>query len=148
MAQSYEKPLTKNDLGLTGSNQGGVCVPRANRALLDFFPVLEESEINPEAWVECIDPNGKTWKMRYVYYNGKLHNTSTRNEYRITCMTTFFKEWNAVEGSSVNFKSTDDANTFFIRIVDPTPTTPVQNTQRLDGEFPPKIILKRWRRIH
>lgn len=149
MEQSYAKPLTKNDLGLTGAHQGGICVPKKNKELIDFFPQFDESEINPEAWIQCIDPKGRYWKMRYVYYNGKLHDTSTRNEYRITYMTAFFKEWNAGEGSSVVFKSTENPETFRIHIERPLETTKTtQNKFDFCAESTPTVVLKGWRRIH
>lgn len=149
MEQSYAKPLTNNDLGLTGGHQGGICVPRANKALLDFFPRLDEGEINPDAWIECVDPNGKVWKMRYVYYNGKLHGTSSRNEYRITYMTTFFRAWRAGEGSSVVFKSTDKAEAYSIHIEKPVrEAMTAQEECGVYGESTPKIVLKGWRRVH
>ena len=146
MEKSYAKFLTRNDLGLTGGHQGGICVPRADKALLDFFPRLDEGEINPETWIECKDEQGAVWKLRYIYYNGKLHDTSTRNEYRITYMTKFLRESGAMVGDAVVFTSMGEPATFKISIKKNTDPKNVQEEMEL-GETK-VIVLKGWSRIH
>ena len=149
MKECYSKVLTANDVGETGGHQGGICVPRNNRELLDFFPRLDEGVVNPEAWIGCIDPDGKRWRMRYVYYNGKLHDTSTRNEYRITYMTKFFKKWNAQKESTVVFTETESEGVYMIRIDPPATSENKQSDLQLKDD-PPVIVLaaKGWNRIH
>lgn len=147
MKESYAKPLSRNDLGLTGSHQAGICVPRTNLGLINFFPELNVNEVNPDTWIECIDPNGKIWEMRYIYYNGKRHGVSTRDEYRITYMTKFFRTWGATEHSSVVFTSTDNPKTFRIAIEGSSMAGPVR-ADLSDSESPRTVILSKWRRIH
>jgi len=105
MMKSFAKGLTKNDTGETGGHQGGVCVPKRNKELIDFFPELDVETFNPEAWITCTDPDGEVWEMRYIYYNGKRFDPplSTRNEYRITYMTKFFSKWGAKSGDKLVF---------------------------------------------
>jgi hypothetical protein len=147
MTESYAKLLSRNDLGLTGSHQAGICVPRTNRGLINFFPELNINEVNPDTWIECIDPDGKIWKMRYIYYNGKRHGVSTRDEYRITYMTKFFRVWCATEHSSVAFTSTDKPKTFRIAIEGPAKTDSVR-TEVSKSNLQRAVILTKWRKIH
>lgn len=149
MKESYAKVLTANDAGETGGHQGGICVPRNNRGLLDFFPKLDPGIVNPDAWIECIDPDGESWSMRYIYYNGKLHDTSTRNEYRITYMTKFFRKWGARKDCKVIFTAKKEAGVYRIRIVPPVTGGDYQTDHCL-REDPPIIVLaaKGWNRIH
>ncbi len=112
MSESYVKVLTKNDAGETGAHQAGITIPRKNQKLLKFFPSLDYNQFNPEAWIICEDPDGETWKLRYVYYNGKIFNPpkSTRNEYRITYLTKFLSKWSASEGDSLIFTASSKKN--------------------------------------
>ncbi|SMF52729.1 Restriction endonuclease EcoRII, N-terminal [Alteromonadaceae bacterium Bs31] len=115
---SYKKILTKNDVGETGGHQAGITIPKKNTALLEFFPSLDKDSFNPEEWIVCVDPDGNEWDMRYVYYNGKTFTPrkSTRNEYRITYMTKFFKRWNVKSEDSVIFKDTNRKNRYQLSI--------------------------------
>ncbi len=147
MKESYAKELTRNDLGLTGSHQAGICVPRKDKGLMGFFPHLNAKEFNPDVWIQCVDAKGKNWKMRYVYYNGKIHGVNTRNEYRITYMTKFFRVWGAVEGCSVVFTATDDPNKFFIQIEKSRHLMGNQDGDRLKDKVS-KVVLTAWRKVH
>ncbi|MDA7646958.1 hypothetical protein N8675_03395 [Akkermansiaceae bacterium] len=146
-SKTYEKILSANDVGKNGGHQGGVCVPKANQDLISFFPTLDASRINPDAWIECIDPNNRPWRMRYIYYNGKLHGKSTRNEYRITHMTKFFREWNADEGDSLLFEETDLACVYRVAVRSDKDRDECNDAR---PKNPPVIILKshNWNRIH
>ena len=42
------KHLTANDLGVTGSHQAGIHVPKD---MAGFFPQLERGRVNPDAWL-------------------------------------------------------------------------------------------------
>ncbi|MGI9279744.1 MAG: EcoRII N-terminal effector-binding domain-containing protein [Endozoicomonas sp.] len=145
MKTSYEKILTKNDTGETGGHQAGVVVPKKNKKLLDFFPLLDDAQFNPDAWIVCIDPDGVEWEMRYIYYNGKTFSPpkSTRNEYRITHMTKLFSKWGAKSGDSVVFTSTDEPNIFEIRI---KPCKEIIAESKTFDEHKP-VVLKGWRPV-
>lgn len=148
MKDSYAKELTANDIGTTGSHQGGICVPRQDRALLDFFPRLDEGEFNPDIWIFGEDPDGELWKLRYVYYNGKIHEKSSRNEYRITYLTKFFRKWNVKEKDFIVFKSTEKKYHFMLSIEKPTREIYASRKELdLDAE-PPVIVLSGWRKVH
>lgn len=97
------KTLSSNDLGLTGSHQAGITVPKAGQ-LFQFFPALNPEIINPRLELDAYDEVlGAEIKLYYIYYNGKLHGTSTRNEFRLTGLTRFFKLHNAAPGNELRF---------------------------------------------
>lgn len=95
------KALSSNDLGLTGSHQAGITVPKTGR-VLNFFPVLDPTVFNPrlelDGYDEVLD---SPVNLYFIYYNGKIHGTSTRNEYRLTGLTRFFKMHNAAVGDEL-----------------------------------------------
>jgi len=139
--QSYAKILSANDTGATGGHQAGILVPKADAKLLAFFPALDASVMNPDAWIRCEDASGKIWGMRYIYYNNKLHvSTGTRNEYRITWMTKYLRANKAVAGDSVIFEATEEPGYYRISLtrVSQAPTATKQGVIKLSG----------WRRIH
>jgi hypothetical protein len=145
MNKTYEKILTKNDTGETGGHQAGIVVPKKDQDLLDFLPILNTKEFNPDSWIICIDPEGTPWKMRYIYYNGKTFTPakSTRNEYRITYMTKFFLKWGAKSGDSVEFTSTDEANVYRIRIK--SKEDAINSPLPLESRNP--VVLRGWRPV-
>lgn len=148
MIKSIEKILTKNDTAETGGHQAGITIPKKG-PFLQFFPELNSSKFNPDLWITCIDPKGTSWKMRFVYYNGKILSPpkSTRNEYRVTHMTSFFKEWGAISGDSVVFETTGEPHTYKIRV------EPLSDNRELTEPAPdsdrPKIIkLRGWKAVY
>jgi hypothetical protein len=145
MPNSYAKKLTKNDAGETGGHQAGIVVPKADLELINFFPFLNPEEFNPDAWLNCIDPEGMVWEMRYIYYNGKSFKPpkNTRNEYRITHMTRFFSKWGAESGDGVIFTKTNKENSFQIRIIKPSDIKEDKSTY---GSNKP-IVLRGWSRV-
>jgi hypothetical protein len=95
---SVSKVLTPNDVGTTGSHQAGIAVPRQN-AMLTFFPSLDATEYNPRQSILFRETGGiDEWPLNFIYYNGKLHGRSTRNEYRLTGLTPYFKKHEASVG--------------------------------------------------
>lgn len=143
MTKAFAKVLTANDIGKTGSHQAGALVPKRDLELAKFLPYLDPSKKNPDAWIFCTDPLGNTWKMRYVYYNNKLHDPAgTRNESRITYMTAFFKKWNAQVGDEVVLTQESKPNHFLIKIIpgNSVPTTVANGSST--------IKLVGWRRVH
>ena len=145
MSNSYAKNLTKNDVGETGGHQAGIAVPKADLDLINFFPFLNPEEFNPDSWLNCTDPDGVEWKMRYIYYNGKRFNPpkSTRNEYRITHMTKFFSKWGAKSGDDVIFTKTSKKNSFQIRIKKQSNIK--ENMSTYESNKP--IVLRGWSRV-
>ena len=95
-ATTFLKTLSANDVGTTGGHMGGILVPKEDGELLAFLPRLDSSEMNPSAWIDCQTPDGNTLRLRFVYYNNRMHaSNGTRNEYRITYLTKFLRDANA-----------------------------------------------------
>jgi hypothetical protein len=118
MNETHLKILSSNDTGETGSNQSGITIPIKNTNLVKFFPHLDKKMFNPETWIYCEDKGGVTWKMRYIYYNGRSFSPprSTRNEFRITHITKFLKKWSARSGDMIIFSATSKKNYYKISI--------------------------------
>ena len=106
-----EKKLSANDLGITGSHQAGILIPKKSD-LLEFFPLLDASQDNPRQTLLFLDDLDKTWKFTYIYYNNKLRG-GTRNEYRLTGMTAFFRQYDVKAGDFLIFEK--NGEDFFIR---------------------------------
>jgi hypothetical protein len=95
------KILSSNDVGATGGHQAGVVIPKSV-AKGDFFPVLDSGLLNPrQVLFGTLLPEGTSVKLNYIYYNGRLHNSSTRNEYRLTGISSFLKDFGAQEGDKL-----------------------------------------------
>jgi hypothetical protein len=93
-----QKTLTANDVGATGSHQSGVAIPRT-KEMLDFFPTLDPSQLNPRKDIRALEDGTDRFRtLRLIYYNGRLHGVSTRDEYRLTGLSSFFREHKAQEG--------------------------------------------------
>ncbi|BDU18086.1 EcoRII N-terminal effector-binding domain-containing protein [Lysobacter auxotrophicus] len=141
MKATFAKTLSANDVGATGSHQAGILVPKADKELMAFFPVLDPAILNPDAWIICIDEFGDEWKFRYVYYNNRLHaEHGTRNEYRLTYLTKFFKRMGAKAGDSLLFSTTNEVGKYRISL----------KRKELPAEDSPPgvIVLQGWRRVH
>ena len=110
-----EKELSPNDVGATGAHQGGMLIPK-KQELMDFFPTLNPKEENPRVAIDFIDDLGITWTFNYIYYNNKFRG-GTRNEYRLTGMTAFFRQNNASPGDQLFFELRKDD--YYIRIKKP-----------------------------
>jgi hypothetical protein len=93
------KVLSANDTGETGAHQSGILVPREER-LLAFFPALDGREKNPRCLLHFVDEWHERWAFAFIYYNNKFFG-GTRNEYRLTRMTAFFRRRNAKPGDSL-----------------------------------------------
>lgn len=100
--QIIEKILSSNDTGETGGHQAGILVPK-DPAILDFFPRLDSGRKNPRAVLAMSDDTGYSWTFNFIYYNNRLFG-GTRNEYRLTGMTAFFREFNLKGGDAVIFR--------------------------------------------
>ena len=145
MTKTFSKVLSANDVGATGGHQGGILVPKGEKELLSFLPELNSETKNPDAWIECIDETGTQRKFRFVYYNNKLHDSNgTRNEYRITYMTKYFREVGATEGSIFEITQKDQEQTYSIRIIFPIDHAVVKE----EAETYRVKITSGWRRVH
>lgn len=112
MKQIVEKTLSPNDIGITGSHQAGILIPKKSE-LLAFFPKLDINEENPRMVIRLIDLLGQVWKFNYIYYNNKLRG-GTRNEYRLTGMTKYLRSVGAVVGDTLIFENNNDE--YYIRV--------------------------------
>ncbi len=141
--QTYEKMLTANDAGETGGHQAGIHIPKSQTELLALLPYLDPARKNPDAWLEMTDDTGVAWRFRYIYYNNKFHDKGgTRDEYRITHMTKFFRAVGAVEGDIMVISGTPGSDHYriFVRKID--------QDQALQSGGPVRVRLVGWRRVH
>jgi len=101
---SIRKVLSANDLGLTGSHQAGILIPKQSR-ILSFFPHLSDLDENPSREVSVLHAEtGTRWILRFVYYNSKPREVGTRNEYRLTRMMALLGAMDARVGDALVFK--------------------------------------------
>ncbi|WGW05091.1 EcoRII N-terminal effector-binding domain-containing protein [Tropicibacter oceani] len=143
--KKFLKPLSANDVGSTGAHMGGILIPKGDGELLAFLPHLDPDKYNPSEWIICVTPDGRELRLRYVYYNNRLHKPNgTRNEYRITHLTKYFRTEGAKEGDTFEISKEDGATSYLINVVKAAkePDEPVE-----DG--PVRIrISTGWRRVH
>ena len=90
------KTLSSNDTGETGSHQAGTHIPKSG-SILSFFPQLNRLEKNPRAALFFEDLQDIKWRFSYIYYNNRFYG-GTRNEYRLTGMTKYFKKYGLKAG--------------------------------------------------
>lgn len=96
---AIEKILSANDTGETGGHQAGICVPKSPH-ILSFFPVLNGKLKNPREVLDITDDSGRVWAFAFIYYNNRFFG-GTRNEYRLTGMTAFFRDFNLKAGDKI-----------------------------------------------
>lgn len=110
MESRIAKCLSANDAGETGGHQAGILIPREER-LLSFFPKLDPSSRNPRCHLRFLDDSGTFWVFAFIYYNNRFFG-GTRNEYRLTRMTTFIRQAGLVEGDEITLSR--DGSRYFI----------------------------------
>ena len=133
------KTLSMNDTGETGGHQAGILVPKGGD-VLRFFPDLGNSEKNPRVAMYFIDATGKTWKLNFIYYNNKFFDEKgTRNEYRLTGMTAFFRENGLKAGDTVTLIHLPDGTDKieYRRVAAPK----VKITESADGRIKKRLII-------
>ncbi|WP_196222680.1 EcoRII N-terminal effector-binding domain-containing protein [Pseudooceanicola algae] len=143
--KKFSKPLTANDVGATGAHMAGIHIPKSDDELLAFLPPLDPKEYNPSEWITCVTPDGRELRLRYVYYNNRLHKPKgTRNEYRITHLTNYFKTEGAREGDTFEISKEEGAPRYLIDVV-----PAMQEVSEQVDESPVRIkISAGWRRVH
>jgi hypothetical protein len=138
----FSKMLSANDVGTTGGHQGGILIPKGETQLLAILPGLDPEIKNPDAWLDCVDDAEQALRFRFVYYNNKLHDENgTRNEFRMTHMTKWFRDNGAREGDEFRICLMSDKMRYSIRIIRPGP----EDQKEDDGV---RIRLSGWRRVH
>jgi hypothetical protein len=143
--KTFIKTLSANDVGTTGGHQGGILIPKGEAELLAFLPPLDPAIKNPDAWIECMDETGVLRRFRFVYYNNKLHDQNgTRNEYRVTYMTRYFRDVGANEGDIFEISGGEDKFNYGIRIVHPLAEPVIPEEEQIIRIK----ITSSWRRIH
>jgi len=96
---AISKVLSANDTGETGGHQAGMLIPKAGD-ILPFFPLLGKESKNPRVKLRFIDISGEEWNFMFIYYNNKFFN-GTRNEFRLTGMTAFIRQYNLRAGDKI-----------------------------------------------
>lgn len=96
---TISKVLSANDTGENGTHQSGILIPKQEN-ILSFFPTLTSSEKNPRVKMDFIDDSNQKWSFMFIYYNNKFFE-GTRNEYRLTGMTSFIRENNIRAGDEI-----------------------------------------------
>jgi hypothetical protein len=106
------KELTANDVGATGSHQLGIAIPKSG-PMIDFFPRLDWSLDNPDVMLNAVDMHsGERLAVRYVYYNNSFRG-GTRNEFRLTRVSSFLSKNHAVEGDVLVIAKRNDGSFLF-----------------------------------
>lgn len=142
----FIKTLSANDVGTTGGHMGGILVPKGDGELLAFLPPLDASTHNPSAWMDCKTSDGSPLRLRFVYYNNRLHTPGgTRNEYRITYLTKFLRDVGAKEGDLFEIAKDAGSSAYRIRVISRDGVeSPASND---DGPIRIKLTTG-WRRVH
>ena len=115
MVLRVQKKLSPNDTGDTRSHQAGIHVPKA---LVHFFPALNEYTLNPRANVRLRSELGVIGTCTYIHYNNRVVSDGTRDEYRITRIRSFLTECGAQMGDTVEFSRESDSH-YVVRILEP-----------------------------
>lgn len=77
----------------------GMLIPKTEE-ILGFFPKLDQAKKNPRAPIDVVDEAGREWTFQFIYYNNRFFG-GTRNEYRLTCMTEFYRDFALKSGDTV-----------------------------------------------
>lgn len=144
---AFLKVLSANDVGATGAHQAGILIPKTNAELLAFLPQLDTSTKNPSFWIDCIDEDGSRRRFRYIHYNNALHDAGgTRNEYRITYMTAYFRDLGAHEGDALEISRGAEDHNYRLRLIRREASSVQSETDEGNGV---RIrIRSSWSRVH
>lgn len=109
------KTLTANDVGRTGSHQAGIHIPKS---LISFFPRLDPDGLNPDCWLHVeVGQDAQRW--RYIHYNNAVVGSGTRDEYRLTHVTSSIQQLGATAGDLLELARTGPAS-YSCRLVSPS----------------------------
>lgn len=115
MIKVAEKILSKNDLGITGSHQAGFLIPK-DLAKSGFFPFLNPMEKNPRIKIPFMFED-KKYFFSYIHYNTKPLGLGTRDEFRITGLSKFYRESNCLEGDILRFEIDTFSQSYRLSVV-------------------------------
>ena len=133
------KVLSMNDTGETGGHQAGILVPKGGD-VLRFFPDLGNEEKNPRTSMYFRDESGKTWKLNFIYYNNRFFDEKgTRNEYRLTGMTAFFRQNSLKAGDSITLVHLPDGTDEIRYKRNSSPNIKVTTTE--NGQVKKRLVL-------
>jgi hypothetical protein len=139
MKYTFRKVLSSNDVGITKSHQAGMLIPKANSEFINFLGSLDSTIKNPRKKIACVDDCGEIYELNFIYYNNKFHDSlGTRNEYRLTGLSAFFKKCFAQPGDEVEISKNSTDVLYSIRIISKISQKEVSNT----------VVLRGWTRIH
>ncbi len=127
MGKKLYKTLSKNDVGLTGSHQSGISIPK-NVVEAGILPSLPKEILNPRITLYFLDEEGHNWEFQYIYYNDQFHNKErgkSHNEYRLTRVKNFLRYYNVLDGDEIWFSN--EENNLYIGHVKKTETNQKPN---------------------
>lgn len=104
------KVLSRNDTGETHSHQSGISIPKKVISS-GVLPPLGIDSLNPRITLTFFDCNQKKWEFPYIYYNDAFFGkepSKSHNEYRITCVIDFLREFKVKSGDSIWFSIDDN----------------------------------------
>ena len=103
------KILTATDVGKTNAHLSGIRIP--NDVIgTNVLPCMPTDILNPTRELTFFDENGIAWTFNYKYYNDKYHGKPQKkahNEYRLTCVKDYIREYMLEEGDEVWFSMDD-----------------------------------------
>ena len=105
--RAITKVLSSTDTGETGSHQAGAHIPKAYQ-ILSFFPALEKDIKNPRTSLYFKDIEGIKWHFSFIHYNNRYYG-GTRNEYRLTGMTKYFKKYGLKTGDRLTLRQNEES---------------------------------------
>jgi len=103
------KLLSANDLGINGSHQAGILVPKP-LARSGFFPELDEGTLNPRSQLDIATSKGYRSTAQFIFYNNKRFG-GTRDEFRLTHLTKPLRELGMQVGDTLRLSVCDGGYT-------------------------------------
>lgn len=138
---TFKKILTANDTGESGGHQAGIHIPKGDKDFLSFLPKLDSNIKNPDYWLHCLDEDENEWSFRFIHYNNKLHDDKgTRDEYRITHTTKYFRSRGARAGDFFSISNSRSNGEYLIRV------EPQDNSKSIKDTG--TIKLKGWTKVY
>lgn len=128
---TISKILSSNDTGENGTHQAGILIPK-QESILSFFPSLSTQEKNPRVKLDFIDDYNTKWSFMFIYYNNKYYG-GTRNEYRLTGMTSFIRQNNLKAGDEIFLVNKNNLERFIF--IKRSQTQDVSNVLKLGGTW-------------